>query len=135
MTVSIGKAKGEMSVIKFGPEIQGDATMKYRLYHWTVNQLPDGSPGKPRVDLVKEGIIPAKGRLTKKLPVNERYLIMISNEYSPAIVTTKEHSLMAPFFVTMEAPKHIPMAAVPQRPRKKGVVNGVQHALRKPLRK
>ncbi len=109
MSVKIGESRADITVIKFGPDICDNPTGRFKLYHWSVTQDEDGNPSDPIVNVIRQGPIPRKGRLTLKLPLGERHLIMIMDGDSPVLETTAAHSLMTPFFVTIDAvPEPVP---------------------------
>lgn len=124
-----GEAQGDVTMIRFGPLTRRNPTAKYIIYHWVVEQQEDGTPTAPVVDTFKKGAVPDKGRLSLTLPHGERYLIVLQDGTHRCLETTASLSLIAPFYVTIDAnpPKPQPVSG----PQVNAVSRGVHNALRR----
>lgn len=112
--IKITEAPGDQTIIEFGKLLRRDKAAKFQLLTWSVEDLGDGKISQPKVDVAREGPIPRKGRLYVKLPEGTRCIVMAGGAQT-GVVTTREHSLMTPFHLEIDATK---WAAHPQ-------VNGV----------
>lgn len=127
--VKVSEARGELCIVTFGPVLRSDKFAKFRFFTWKVEDLGDGKITEPEVEVIRQGPIPKKGRLHVKVPFGTRCLVMAGGAEKAGVVTTQEHSLMAPFYVSLDAePSTLPAQiaakqAEANRP-KRGILNG-----------
>ena len=116
MTVKLGEPRGDQSIINFGPVLRSDKQARYELFRVHIERLPDGRIDLGQTEMLSymQGAIPRKGRLRLALPYGERFLIIARGMEKAGQVTSAEHALTAPFFVTIDAPQN-PMPAARER--------------------
>ena len=133
--ITITEAKGDRSSIQFGPLLRSDKEAKFRIYLWEAIELEDGkvkSAGK----VYQQGLIPPKGRVSFILDAGQRVIVLASGLNVAGLVTTKEHSLRAPFHLSIDAdPSTLPAQRAEELRQKNAPklnkLNGaIKHALR-----
>ena len=102
-TIKVSKAKGDKTIISFGPLLRADSQAKYRVYVWSVEDLGDGKISAPKGRVVKNAEIPKSGRATLNLPKGSRCVVMARGLEIAGVVTTKEHDLKAPFYLKIDS--------------------------------
>lgn len=103
MKVKKLEAKGDHCIINFGPILRSDPRSTFKLCHMVIPRGENDEPGEPMTDVVREGPIPAKGKLRIKLSYGERYVVIAHGIKIAGVVHTAGESLMAPFHVSIDA--------------------------------
>jgi hypothetical protein len=129
MTITINEARGDQCIVSFGPVLRSDKLAKFRFYTWEVTDTGDGIPSDPVIKLIRQGPLPKKGRLHLTLPAGTRCLILAGGAEKAGVIDTKEHSLMAPFYISMDAePSMMPARLAAEHKRqtapKRKILNG-----------
>ncbi len=135
MTIKLGEPRGDQSIINFGPLLRSDKEGRYELFRVVIPRNVDDTPDLRACEMVgyMKGAIPKKGRLRLLLPVGERFLLIAQGYMKAAQVNTAQESLIAPFFLTIDAePSNV--AAVKEaervsRLRKKNPISRVIHGV------
>ena len=55
------------------------------------------------MELVRQGVIPRKGRLRVKLPFNEKFMVLAQGHGVAGVVHTANNVLAAPFYLSIDA--------------------------------
>lgn len=135
MTIKLGEPRGDLSIINFGPLLRSDKAGRYELFRVIVTRAPDGSVDLRQCEMVgyMKGSIPKKGRLRLTLPLGERFLLIAQGNEKAGQVNTSQESLIAPFFLTVDAPpsnvKEVKAVAKRARLSKKNPISRVVHGI------
>ena len=94
--LSVQRAKGSVSVVRFGKTLRDDPSAKYKLV------AIDTETG--RATDMQEGPVPAKGLLKVELEPLQNYIVIAAGEQTAGLVSTAELNLQAPFALSLDAP-------------------------------
>jgi hypothetical protein len=105
VSIKLGDARGDVSIINFGPLLRADKEGRYELFRVVIPRALDDTADLRNCEMLgyMKGPIPHKGRLRLNLPLGERFLLIAQGYLKAGQVNTAEHSLIAPFFVTIDA--------------------------------
>lgn len=135
MTIKLGKAHGDMSIINFGPLLRSDKEGRYELFRVVIPRNLDDTPDLRECEMLgyMKGTVPRKGRLRLLLPVGERFLLIAQGYEKAGQVNTSQESLTAPFYLTIDAPPSnvtaVKEAARQSKLRKKNPISRVIHGV------
>lgn len=105
MSIKLGEPRGDQSIINFGPLLRSDKEGRYELFRVVIPRALDDTPDLRACEMLgyMKGPIPKKGRLRLLLPVGERFLLIAQGYLKAGQVNTSTESLVAPFFLTIDA--------------------------------
>lgn len=135
MSIKLGEPRGDLSIINFGPLLRADPEGRYELFRVVIPRAVDDTVDLRNCEMIghMKGTIPKKGRLRLTLPLGERFLLIAQGHMKAGQINTAQHSLMAPFFLTIDAPPSQVAAVKEQAERsrltKKNPISRVIHGV------
>lgn len=102
MHVKVSEARGNYTIIQFGPTLQADPAAKYTVFACVYDR--DNPASKPEMKVVKKGKVPRKGRVRVKLERMVYHTVIAQGEDVAGTVHTSDCIMAAPFHLSIDAP-------------------------------
>jgi len=101
MKIRTSEARGDLTIINFGPQLRADPKAKFILY--AIKYDPSDPDTAPVAEVYRQGPIPRKGRLRLRLKAGRPYMVMAQGVDVASMVHTAGRELRAPFHLTIDA--------------------------------